>query len=523
MFDFLRLLGAQLRAVWDSWSTPTRIMMVGVIAILIGAIAFASVFATRPSMDVLFSDLTPERANDIASYLREENIPFELTNNGTTIRVPSRQALGLRLQIASGASGIRFRSGEVGFEVFPSPSFGTTERLMDINYQRALTGQLQRTIQASPLVSACQVLLTIPKETLFREQQKPPQASVMLKLRGSVGVEEVNTIQHLVASAVEGLKPEAVVVTDTELRTLSSPVQPDWVSRLTSTQLGVLETKQSSLREAALQVLSPIVGPGNASVQVALEMDFNEVSERSEKFGTPVVEHEEDRKKEMTKTVEGGIPGVGSNTVDGSEVAGTGGNVISSETSRELSTDNAIPKTVREVREAPGKVLRMTVSALLKEREEGPRDADEVKKIESLLRQAVGLNEERGDLITVEQFKFAPVEVAAAAPTDWTQLLGTLLPVAGLVVLVVLAAVMLFVSMRRPVVAKAPVPVTAAVSEPKRIAEMSPEELGIVSVDSVGSLSPEDQRRIKLREQILRFAEQKPAEVAQIIKTWLVE
>jgi len=498
-------------------------MMVGVLAVLIGGIAFATVFATKPSMEVLFSDLTPERANDITAYLREENIPFELTDNGTTIRVPSRQTYSLRLQIASGASGIRFRSGEVGFEVFPSPSFGMTDRLLDINYQRALTGQLQRTIQASPLVSACQVLLTLPKETLFREQQKPPQASVMLKLRGTLGPEEVGTIQNLVASAVEGLKPEAVVVTDTELRTLSSPVQPDWVSRLTSTQLGVLETKQSSLREAAMQVLSPIVGPGNASVQVALEMDFNEVSERSEKFGPAVVEREQESKKELTKTTEGGIPGVGSNTVDGSETAGAGDNVVSKETNREITTENAIPKTVREVKEAPGKVLRMTVSALLKEREDGPRQSDEVKKIESLLRQAVGLNEERGDLITVEQFKFAPVEMPAAAPMDWNELLRTLLPVAGLVVLVVLAGVMLFVSMKRPVVAKAPVPRAAVIAEPKRVAELTPEELGIVAVDSVGSLSPEDQRRIKLREQILRFAEQKPAEVAQIIKTWLLE
>jgi len=191
------------------------------------------------------------------------------------------------------------------------------------------------------------------------------------------------------------------------------------------------------------------------------------------------------------------------------------------ETEEEFTAESAIPKTVKAVKEAPGKMVRMTLSALLKEPEDGPRAVEELKRIEDLLKQAVGYKEER-DSITVEQFKFAPVEIAAVQPVSWDEVVRTALPVAGLVVLVIVAAVMLFISMRRPVVTKGPIP-KAVIQEARKAPELSAAELGIVDVESVGTLPPEEQRRIKLKEQIVLFAEQKPQEVAQIIKTWLAE
>ena len=474
-------------------------------------------------MDVLFADLSPELATQISTYLREENIPFQITDNGTTIRVPSGQKYSLALQIASGASGVRFRSGDVGFEVFDKIQYGMTDRLLDIQYQRALTGHLQRAISSSPLVSWCHVQLTIPEEALFREQQKPPQGSVMLKLRADIGQEEVRTIQNLVSAAVPALKPAMVTVTDTEFRTLSSGIEASETARLTVRQQDIVEGRQQRLATAALQQLIPVVGPGNASVQVAIEMDFDEVTEKSEEFGEPVTLSEQEQKETRIKTTDGGVPGVDSNAPNSMSASGTGG-IVSKEENKTVTTNNEIPRTERVVKEAPGKVIRKSISALINRKAGEDWPTAQISAMEGLIKEAVGFLE-GVDSIRIEQFDFARVARPEVPPLDWNEAIRTALPVAGLVVLSVLAAVMLYIGLTRPI--RRVVPSSQQPKQDEELLEkreeLSAAELGLMDVGDLSALPPEDQRRIKLKAQVGRFSRQKPSEVAHIVKTWLSE
>lgn len=524
MLDFLKQIGAQFQSLWNSWSPATRMMMAGVVVVLLGAIIFTSIVATRPSMNVLFSDLAPEKAGEIASYLREENVPFELQNGGTTVTVPSGREYALRLQIASGATGIRFRSGEVGFEVFDRQPFGMTDKLMDIQYQRALIGELQQTISSSPLVSWSRVQLTLPEEKLFKENEEPPRASIMLKLKSDISSEQVKGIQNLVSSFVEGMKTDDVTVTNANLETLSAPAEPGWVAQLTSTQQKVLQLRQSELREAALQQLQRIVGPGNANVQVALEMDFDQVSETSETLGEPVVEREQESRRDSTRRTVGDVPGVTSNVVDAGTDLDVPGAILSEESEKEITTENKIPIIRQEIQKAPGTITRMTVSALVKSNE---WTEEQLGNMEELIKSAVGFNQER-DSISLKAFDFAEVEMPAEAPFDRNEAIRVIAPVAGLVLLVLISAVVLFMALRKPQRVQEEQMKGTVEDKQKRTGvpaqgELTAEELGIMDPDSLAALPPDEQRRVRLKEQVVQFANQKPDSVAQIIRTWMSE
>src|SRR5436853_6402482 len=186
--------------------------MVAVTAALIGFFGFVIMRVTTPVMTTLFTDLSPEDSAGIVKDLERQAIPFELRNDGAVIMVPKDRVTRLRMKLAEGGLP---KGGGVGYEIFDkSDALGTTSFVQNINHLRALEGELARTIRAIDRIQAARVHLVLPERALFARDKPEPSASIVLKVRGTLEPQQINAIRHLVASSVNGLKPQRVSIVD---------------------------------------------------------------------------------------------------------------------------------------------------------------------------------------------------------------------------------------------------------------------------------------------------------------------
>jgi flagellar M-ring protein FliF len=225
MEQFIKLGPVQtLIKIWNAMTSTQRFMSVAFLSLSIVLLLIVSVIASRPKMDVLYSGLAADDAGAVINKLQEQGIPYEISGNGSVIKVPSNKVA--ELKIAMAAQGLP-QSGTVGFEIFDKNTFGMTEFSQRVQYQRAIQGELARTISQLDAVSAARVHITIPSPTVFKNEDSKPSASVVVKLRPGrdLETESVAGIVHLVASSVEGLRPENVTVVDTHGNVLSAAVR----------------------------------------------------------------------------------------------------------------------------------------------------------------------------------------------------------------------------------------------------------------------------------------------------------
>src|SRR5262249_15883416 len=254
--------------------------MMAVTAALIGFFAFVIMRVTTPQMTTLFTDLSMEDSSGIIKDLERQGIPFELRNEGSIILVPKDKVTRLRMKLAEGGLP---KGGGIGYEIFDkSDALGATSFVQNINHLRALEGELARTIRAIDRVQAARVHLVLPERPLFSRDKAEASASIVLKGGGAVESEQVRGIRHLVASAVNGLKPERVSIVDESGRLLAD-------GALTDSGLGVSADERQAgyerrLRDQIEGIVTSIVGPGRARVQVSADFDFNRVTQTSEKY-----------------------------------------------------------------------------------------------------------------------------------------------------------------------------------------------------------------------------------------------
>src|SRR5215203_1700440 len=240
----------------------------------------AMVAVTTPQMTTLFTDLTTEDSSSIIKDLERQAIPFELRNEGAVIMVPKDKVTRLRMKLAEANLP---KGGGVGYEIFDkSDALGTTSFVQNINHLRALEGELSRTIRAIDRIAAARVHLVLPERPLFSRERQEPSASIVLKLRGSLEAQQVRAIRHLVASAVNGLKPTRVSVVDESGRLLADGARSDSPLGVTADERQVAYERR--LREQIEQIVTSTVGPGRARVQLTADFDFNRVTQTSEKF-----------------------------------------------------------------------------------------------------------------------------------------------------------------------------------------------------------------------------------------------
>src|SRR3712207_369000 len=255
--------------------------MGGVTIALIAFFAFVIMRVSQPAMGVLYADLALQDAGAIIRDLDAKSITYETRADGQTILVPRSDLARIRMELAG--KGLP-AGGGVGYEIFDKgDAFSSTSFVQGINHLRALEGELSRTIRAIGRVQAARVHLVIPERRLFERDREPPRASIVLKLRGELEAGQVRAIRHLVASAVEGLKPERISIVDERGRLLADGAQGD----LALSGIAVDEKQaavERRLRSQVEEIVAGVVGAGRSRVQVAAELDLNRVESRSETF-----------------------------------------------------------------------------------------------------------------------------------------------------------------------------------------------------------------------------------------------
>ena len=416
--EFIRSLGAP------------RIAAMGAVTIaLVGFFAFLIVRATAPQMTTLFTDLSFEDSSAIIKDLERQGIPYDMRNDGGTVLVPKELVPRLRMKLAE--SGLP-KGGGVGYEIFDkSDALGATSFVQNINHLRALEGELARSIRAIDRVQAARVHLVLPERPLFSRDKAEPTASIVLKVRGMLDAAQVRSIRHLVASAVNGLKPERVSIVDEAGRLLADGAASDDAAGIGADERKT--TFERRIREQVEGIVTSVVGPGRARVQLTADFDLNRITQTSDRFDPEgrVVRSSQTREetsstsdgKEGQVTVANELPGA----QRGAEPPATTPR-DQNRKSEEIVNYEISRTTKTEVIES-GRVNRISVAVLVdgvySKNDKGevvyqPREKDEIDRIAALVRSAIGFDQKRGDQVEVVNLRFADTpSTAMPEPAGW--------------------------------------------------------------------------------------------------------
>jgi flagellar M-ring protein FliF len=403
----------KLPAIWGKLSASRKIGL-GILAMAaVAAVVLLATWSQTPDYVAAFTDLNAEDGAAILAYLKENNISYQISDNGATIKVPTAQVHEVRLTLAGqGLPG----KGTVGFELFDSAPLGMTDFMQQVNYQRALEGELARTIASLSAVRSARVHIVIPQPTLFTEEEKPSTASVVVDLEPGQKLSQgqVQAISHLVSSAVEGLMPQNLTIVDMEGAVLADGVGADSAASLTYTQ-SQLDAQRAYERGLELRIqsmLENVLGPDKAVVRVAAEMNWDQVKTEKETY-LPAQDGSVVRSARQTAemyagdgSTVGGVPGVPSNVPD--EAAPSypttpNGQTASNGYQRtDVITNYEVSRAVSHIISATGTVERLSVSILV-------NDITDPAKIDTIQRAAVaaaGIDQVRGDVLTVSSIPF---------------------------------------------------------------------------------------------------------------------
>jgi flagellar M-ring protein FliF len=417
-----------LRKLYDYAKTLTltqKISYGGAVLIFAGALTFLVYLNNRTDYAALYSGLSQNDMGEIVQALKARKTAFRVTEG--SIEVPKEQIYETRLSLAS--DGIPKGSG-MGFEIFDQQKLGSTEFVQKINYQRALQGELARTINGMSEVLESRVHLVLPEDSLFKEDQKPPSAAVVLKLRPGTRIaeKELQGIAHLVAATVRGLEEDRITVMSNDGQVLYKKAREDSTSQLNITQIERKQRMEDDMRQKIQSMLEQVVGSHRVLARVALDVDLNQVQIAEETFNPDsAVIRSQQRTTETTEGKEAGgakgNPDVPIN-IEGKLLQSspqTDGAKTSKQSNRQREVVNyEINKTSRQIVQMPGNVKKLSVAVIVDGKYEtkpgadgkpkqtySARSPEEMKSIEELVKKAVGYNETRGDQITVSNIPFA--------------------------------------------------------------------------------------------------------------------
>ncbi len=447
--DFIKSLGAP------------RIAAMGAVTVaLIGFFAFVILRVTAPQMTPLFTDLAFDDSASIVKDLERQGIQYELRNDGAIVMVPKELVARLRMKLAE--SGLP-KGGGVGYEIFDkTDALGATSFVQNINHLRALEGELARTIRAIDRVQAARVHLVLPERPLFSRDKNEPTASIVLKVRGTLEAQQVRAIRHLVATAVNGLKPERVSIVDEAGRLLA-----DGAAGNNPGGIGADERKDAferRMREQVEAIVSSVVGPGRARVQLTADFDLNRITQTSDRFDPEgrVVRSSQTR-EETSSAADGGSGQVSvSNELPGGQRPAEAASARDQNRKSEEIVNYEISRTTKTEVIESGRVNRISVAVLVDgtygKNDKGevtyqPRQKEEIDRISALVRSAIGFDQKRGDQIEVVNLRFAEAPTnAIPEPEGWMSMLqftkDDILRGAELLVMALLGLVVLLLVVR---------------------------------------------------------------------------
>ncbi|OCK62250.1 flagellar basal-body MS-ring/collar protein FliF [Bradyrhizobium sp. LMTR 3] len=519
--------------------------MVAVTTALIGFFAFVIMRVTTPQMTTLFTDLSSEDSSGIIKDLERQAIPFELRNEGAVIMVPKDKVTRLRMKLAE--SNLP-KGGGVGYEIFDkSDALGTTSFVQNINHLRALEGELARTIRAIDRIQAARVHLVLPERPLFAREAPEPSASIVVRVRGSLEPQQIRAIRHVVASAVNGLKPQRVSIVDEAGRLLADGASKDPEIAVGDERRTAFEKRMRNEVEA---IVSSVVGQGRARVQLTADFDYNKVTQTSDKFDPEGrVLRSTQTREESSLTAENNGQVTVNNELPGNQTNTTPAARDQSKKSEETNNYEISRTTKTEVTEA-GRVNRISVAVLVDgaytKNEKGEmvyqdRSKEQLDRIATLVRSAIGFDQKRGDQVEVVNLRFA--EAPSVPPVvEPGGLLGMLqftkddvMYVIELGVMMLLGLVVLFLVIRPLVKRILAAEVVPALAEPTPAliegsgpnGELGPNQALIAGTSGTAQLIDVAQVQGQVHAQAVHrvgeLAERNPNETASIVRQWLSE
>jgi flagellar M-ring protein FliF len=538
--EFAKTLGA-----------PRIAAMVAVTIALVAFFAFLILRVTAPQMTPLFTDLSYEDSAAIVKELERQGVNYELRNDGSIVMVPKDRVARLRMSLAG--EGLP-KGGGIGYEIFDkSDALGTTSFVQNINNLRALEGELARTIRGIDSVVAARVHLVLPERPLFSRDKVEPSASIVLKVHGTLEPQQVRAIRHLVASAVNGLKPQRVSIVDEAGHLLADGNGDDGVGEISGDERRSAFEKR--LREQIDAIVTSVVGPGRARTQVNADFDFNRVTQTSDKYDPEgrVVRSSQTREetsatneRENQVTVGNEIPGGGNQRPGQPPPEANGAAKDQSRKSEEIVNYEISRTTKTEVIEG-ARVNRISVAVLVDgtygKNDKGdivyqPRSKEEIDQIAALVRTAIGFDQKRGDQVEVVNLRFAETPATPITePTGWMAALQLTkddlmraieMTVMGLLGLVVLLMVV------RPLVRRVLAPeqrplalpagaggdaqlAEALAAEAAKAAEPSPTAKMIDIAQIQGQVHAQSVQKVG------ELADKNPSEAVTIIRQWMSE
>ncbi|MCB0176587.1 MAG: flagellar M-ring protein FliF [Anaerolineae bacterium] len=528
--------------IWQQLPLNRKIGLGALLTAAITGLIFFFTWAQSPEYSAAFTDLKTEDAAAIVNYLKENNISYEIDGDGSTIRVPTDQVHEVRLALASqGLPG----EGSIGMEIFDNANLGMTDFLQQVNYQRALEGELARTISSLTAVNSARVHIVIPQPTLFSEEEEPTTASIVIELESGqrLGQEQVQAISHLVSSAVEGLTPDNLTIVDMNGNVLADgSVSANTASMaLSSSQVDAQRNFERDMELRIESMLRNVLGPDKAVVRVTAKMNWDHVETETEHFFPGAeggVLRSSRRISETyggTDDTTGGVPGTATNIPDAAptfqtEITGTNG---SGYQRFDLTTNFEVSRSTSRVISATGQVQQLSVSVMV----DNITDTQTINAIEQATVAAAGINPARGDVLTVNSIPFNrtfELEQAAALETAKQREFYLQLAQWGAVAVALIALFFVVRSLLRSVqhhqpeiTVENPDPKTALLEEvtkaadPNQIGDGSEQGLlGAPTLDADQQLAAE---KAQMSRQLQLMAKNRPEAIAQIIQFWLAE
>jgi flagellar M-ring protein FliF len=547
----------QLLRLWNSLTRKQQISLVAV-PLLFAAISYGFVkWKHDTGFRVLYSSLAPEDAAAVTQKIREANIEFKLDETGTSVLVPVERIADARLALA--AAGLP-HTGRIGFELFDRNNLGASDFAEQVNYRRALEGELERTVATLTEVEQARIHITFAKDSVFLDARQPSKATVVLKLKRSsqLAAQNVNAIANLVASAVEGLAPEAVAIVDSSGRLLNRPrASNDNDVQTAETNLEYRHQLETEYLAKISAALGPLLGPERFRASVNVDCDFSS-SEQNE----DIVEAERTAMISSQTTEEssggnaaGGTPGTASNLPRPAARASAGGGGM---VRRTENVSYQPSRTVRKTISPKGSIRRISTALLVDQtvRWDGlgskarktlvPPSAETLKGVHDIIAGITGFTEQRGDQITVETLPFestlsqepppAPTSAVKQTPDKFDVRQPAVIGGAVAVVLLLAGAVFLLTRKKTKVAATdsaaTPVagadhqalPATPELKAPQTLEERQRSQ-ELLEAETLGRIQlPENSRKTEVLSKYIRESVIKdPVNVTNVLRAWIME
>ena len=507
----------QVSRLFRSLSGTQRALIVLVTIAAVVAVVVLVTFVNRPTYGTLYSNIGEQDASKIVEKLKEKSIPYVLEDGGKTILVPKQQIYEQRLALAS--DGLP-HSSTIGYEIFDRTNLGVSDFVQKVNYHRALEGELSRTILELEEVEGVRVHIAKPEKALFKDDEKPATASVVLKLKSGKPLRAgtVQAISHLVSSSIEGMEASNVTIVDSRGTLLSDNTKSNSLAALTSTQYELQQKVESFLAKKAQSLLDGALGAGNAMVQVNAELDFRQVERTLEQYDPDnTAVRSEQTTEEKTTAKDTAPPSTRVNTM----------------------TNYEVNKTVERIVENVGNVKRLSVATIINQKqkivekdgqktiEHSARPLDEMDRLTELVKKAVGFSAQRNDEVSVINMQFDTNNVEeglmlkSTPDTDWYDL--------GEKVLIVVAMVGSVVIVRSLLSGlKAPLRFNLSTLGDPAIAALRPgpgvtprEQIYLPSAEE--EISQEALMRAERRNRIAEYVNKQPDDAARLLKVWLTD